>query len=1766
MPEREHRASTQQVARALSRRRAARDLQRAIRGAQAALRSGKTSARSQKALRAFLSTSSDTLARLTREVALGDRVLEWLKPQPAAPPTLFDDTLDRRVPVLLLPLRMLTRYASDASELRIRFMPDTASIDRHDELLSEAELTQALELMERWSDRSQAVNRSAFELLVTSFGALRAAWASQVALRVTEGAAASAAVHEGRTAPPRLAGLPRRIEVRGYVGSMQKFSGFTGPIDLELALFNPLEEGSVGDLSNLTSYDMFVDRVPASLRWMIDFASAEAVGMGLRVPLDEATGTYFDRVVALGVCDTANATDQGRALEELLTGHRYSAGLELMQIGASTNNDGTDPSALADPTSKELFAELAAAVAGPPAAADGEATAEDEAWQQTHPTDGERLARALGISVASLAHVKGAERYHLSTSQELDRVIFPVTLGYYLTQLVSGNVPTAGIEFAREHLARYVFARGPLPPVRVGATPYGVLPISFTAGWKAQSVAEDALTQIVDKLRRDWLEMAESAPRMGVGADPSAALYEILSMQAVSNVVIETPAMGGDAVSMGVELFGGPTSGTASHRGVAQTTLTAARQARALAVDAALERLSPLTTNVALKDLVHFPRGQVRIDDDDIAIAGRDPTAIVRYFSEAPVQDLLFDGGALTSEDRSTLLYSLIRRQMRLYFTELVRRLGPAFQEWFLISPFEEPFGGVPGIPPLDPWILVLRDLAYFDAAGILQTGSIFDLPVVPGTNPGMPGLTLPPGVTLSQLGGITLTAPGTAVDPGDAGLGDTGLGGGRLDFGTAAFDQRLQDLGLTYRDRFSSLESLADSIRVGDALFGRDDVALGVGGAILDDGVSFGGGTLEIGDGGAGLEIGHDGGVGHGGLGEGGSSADHDHPTIRAHGHIPPPGPPPTGDPSELDFPFGTAPGTPVAAPFGPTEPRTIRDVFSDEYRNHLERLLRVMEKGNGKDPIDSEAMSWLIRESLDLASHRVDAWITSLATRRLDEMRNARPDGVYLGVYGWVERLGPASEDGPASSGFFVAPSPDQTRATAILKSAHWERERATDEPDMAIDLGARRVQEGQRLLEGTRQGYSLGRILGHRCERLLNGTEAARHIPALRRAFPADPSVEIDADGIPAGTTDGLALLHAWRAWSETGETLPELAAVWADIDGSMEVLWGMADAAADQGLYESTLAAVRGAFQLSATFTDAAAGKRVAPPMEGLNTPQGGTRIFSHTVLSLDGVGPSAWSATSPLTEAFPHLDAWVGALLGPPTAIKVRCRYHDGVLRQRWVTMAEFGVSPLELMLMTGGGRGAGGELAIRLQSALRRSDPERRDIQLDLDARPDDGAPLAEVLPLLDQLRRVLHRTRPLRGSMLLDPDPTRDGGFGVEGSGTHLDVGDLASRTHAALEDCWIVHANLRARRGAAAVDVALGPPPLLDDATLRDALSSMRLSRATQLHADPSSADDAGWLAIERDVESRLAKAGLRWTDPSSAAEGAPAPGSDSFSTGDEESDPGWLAPAHLDGALGRLAAIVASPSSLTPKGRDDLARFASRALRAIFDVELPVVARVAWPATTSSAASHAGLSVPSDELEAWLFQQSKVRPELRGLELLRLSLDSPLPLSTAQCPYLSGDPWLGGGGLIEPPADAQCLVFVGDVSPSAGVLGVVVHSFDELIPERAHTAGIGVHFNQPSTEPPHVWLLAVPPTFPQPGETWDPDTLFDILSEAPDLARIRMVDPDLDTQYRDVLPAIYMSNVLTGENAVPPPRLDSSIRARAAPGSLRRKARSR
>ena len=167
----------------------------------------------------------------------------------------------------------------------------------------------------------------------------------------------------------------------------------------------------------------------------------------------------------------------------------------------------------------------------------------------------------------------------------------------------------------------------------------------------------------------------------------------------------------------------------------------------------------------------------------------------------------------------------------------------------------------------------------------------------------------------------------------------------------------------------------------------------------------------------------------------------------------------------------------------------------------------------------VSAARLQRLCSATLDLASHRLDAWVTSLATRRLAEMRAQRPAGLVIGGYGWVVNLKPAAP--PRDRPFPMTPascsSPPGIPATRTRRrsrrpprwpccAAATSRMRRTGNANLlSIDLSSNRVRLATWLLDGVRQGQPLGALLGYRFERQLQDARLASFITFFRNVAP-------------------------------------------------------------------------------------------------------------------------------------------------------------------------------------------------------------------------------------------------------------------------------------------------------------------------------------------------------------------------------------------------------------------------------------------------------------------------------------------------------------------------------------------------------------------------------------------------------------------------------------------------------------------------------------
>ena len=403
---------------------------------------------------------------------------------------------------------------------------------------------------------------------------------------------------------------------------------------------------------------------------------------------------------------------------------------------------------------------------------------------------------------------------------------------------------------------------------------------------------------------------------------------------------------------------------------------------------------------------------------------------------------------------------------------------------------------------------------------------------------------------------------------------------------------------------------------------------------------------------------------------------------------------------------------------------------------REHLESLRsfnapQVAALGDFRDSLahlqglDSEALQYLMQGTIDLAANRLDAWITSLATKRLATMRAAQPQGVYIGGYGWVENLRPEAtartevapppgESAPLyahvnDTGFIHAPSMTHAATAALLRNAQLGSTGVAEENGpFAIDLSSRRIREASWLLDGVRQGQPLAALLGYRFERRLHELSMDKFIAPLRELAPLTAN-KLENSGLPVesiaanNVVDGLVLNQKWLKEKRGAPDAPSIDKTLRDAeatDGDMtklrrelDNLADSIDAVSDALTAETAYQMVRGNnSRLASTLNALSTGDAPAPELEVARTPRSGIAL-THRVLQLFSGTPAVatgWAAasTSVRATAEPMLNSWCAKVLGNPK--KVRCTVElvdaaGAVVETRKLLLSDLKLAPLDVV-------------------------------------------------------------------------------------------------------------------------------------------------------------------------------------------------------------------------------------------------------------------------------------------------------------------------------------------------------------------------------------------------------------------------------------------------------------------------------------------------
>jgi len=666
------------------------------------------------------------------------------------------------------------------------------------------------------------------------------------------------------------------------------------------------------------------------------------------------------------------------------------------------------------------------------------------------------------------------------------------------------------------------------------------------------------------------------------------------------------------------------------------------------------------------------------------------------------------------------------------------------------------------------------------------------------------------------------------------------------------------------------------------------------------------------------------------------------------------------------------------------------------------------------------------LFSETLDLCSHRFDAWITSLATARLKDLRSgAGGQGTHLGAFGWVQNLKPAASPfDPGTGGFIHAPSPNHAQAAAILRNGYMARGAPGSVP-YAVDLSSSKVRAGLAILERIRDGESLSEILGTEVETRLRAsvTLATTFLEALRIAYPTPSSTIVD----------GLAAVLAWRA-NPASPKFP--SAIFSDVSQLL-------DAAADLLTAESIYQMVRGNPAGAVAGLDAL-GQGVRPPEpEVAHAPIAGTTLSHRVAVILDDSQAPGWtSAPTPRSSACRYIDGWLGQLLGDPARVKCRATTAAGV---RLISLAQLALRPIDVIALSAAPLDGNSEIDQRIRDVA--GDPAAT---VDFTADPSLGAgavTFATLFELAQTTDRLISLARPLVASDLATP------------SDTIVDApdADVAARAKDALQALTALDLTTAATQRAQLRQAALfgfGGAYVADNATAADLAATAQ--------------------RIDAQRQARV-----------------------------------------------RQAATATDPAEI---------------IRCVFARSLPMAGHFALPTAVPPAmAGPAGLT--NADVSRWMHKAARVQPGLDRWRRTRLFTDAlgapSAGFEVVQLPYSPTATWCAlpfpNGGV--PPSGTVSIAIhrPWKTAASGNWAGLLLAEWSELVPSAVQQTGIALNYPSPRAEAPQAVLLAVPPADTR---VWSTVVLVDIVREAFELSRIRLLIPDHLSSYSLLLPSTSLT----------------------------------
>ena len=388
---------------------------------------------------------------------------------------------------VLLPLMIQTRFRKAGSSLwnlDLLVTPDHAFFCNHDPLPTE---TEVLAVDRFWQscrgDLRSPSGRNAFRWLASSVGGGRAAWLCRELPPVETDPGV------WRVRPPKNVRKKDdgafRTEVRGLPTDLEVWMARAGGPPLRVASMT-VDHAKLGVGGN------------ERREWLLSFKAAKRVGLAATISLGTKADD-IDVIYVVGTSDESPAT--------LFERHRDAGDLAVLEAGTPTNS-------LPGHSTADLASDA------------------DHWWKlasgRGHPSS-DLVSLALSGSRRDLGAIPGEGAPHQRIQRALVTALWPALFGYSARTL--WGMDGVDVDQARQWAIENLLPEGPVPAIRIGTQPYGVLPVT---GWRSWTPAKSD-PPIESKLLPSWKSLwafaakhGESAGHVAGSTDPASLLRRLM--------------------------------------------------------------------------------------------------------------------------------------------------------------------------------------------------------------------------------------------------------------------------------------------------------------------------------------------------------------------------------------------------------------------------------------------------------------------------------------------------------------------------------------------------------------------------------------------------------------------------------------------------------------------------------------------------------------------------------------------------------------------------------------------------------------------------------------------------------------------------------------------------------------------------------------------------------------------------------------------------------------------------------------------------------------------------------------------------------------------------------------------------------------------------------------------------------------------------------------------------------------------------------------